>query len=81
MVTKAANSKARTLHILPSDPNTFRSYSICCSPAAVNKKRGPRVHDFIQAASLARRSQKSSMRPLRMQQRRAMMALAPATTT
>ena len=35
--------------------------------------------DERQAAFAARRSQKSSKRPLRMQQRRAMMALAPAT--
>ena len=35
--------------------------------------------DERQTAFVARRSQKSSKRPLRMQQRRAMMALAPAT--
>ena len=35
--------------------------------------------DERQAAFAARCSQKSSKRPLRMQQRRAMMALAPAT--
>ena len=43
--------------------------------------RGARHHCEmpLQAAFAARRSQKSSKRPLRMQQRRAMMALAPAT--
>ena len=75
-ITYSANRRVRRLHLVPlagtvpadllvREADGFGcTTSLWCAP---------------QAACVARRSQKSSKRPLRMQQRRAMMALAPAT--
>ena len=66
---QALHDEGSTVCMVTHDPR-YAEHARGCTTSLLDER---------QAAFAARRSQKSSKRPLRMQQRRAMMALAPAT--